>query len=239
VGIETTDDNEDYKAIFEGLELGTEATRTGIIDNARKSGYIELKKDTYYILPGGEFLIQSLLQMKINMDKYKTSQLGQALKKVYRGTMEIEESVKLAEGEIAEVFSKKEETNLALDSETGFFGDVVAKCPLCGKDVKRFRTFYGCTGYKDGCKFLVSTSICGRAISIANLQLLIETGHTGVIQGFVSSKTQKTFDAALKLENGRAVFDFEKRAPQTQPLHQDLPIWDGEGAPLPEPPPIE
>lgn len=34
------DDTDDYKAIFEGLELGTEATRTGIIDNARKSKYI-------------------------------------------------------------------------------------------------------------------------------------------------------------------------------------------------------
>ena len=239
LGVETTDDNEDYKAIFEGLELGTEATRTGIIDNARKSGYIDLKKDTYYILPGGEFLIESLLQMKINMDKYKTSQLGQALKKVYRGTMEIEESVKLAEAEIADVFAKKEETDLSIDSETGFFGDVVAKCPICGKDIKRFRTFYGCTGYKDGCKFLVSIQICGRAISVANLQRLIETGHTAVIQGFVSSKTQKTFDAALKLENGRAVFDFEKRVQSTRSLRQDLPIWDGEGAPLPEPPPIE
>ena len=52
-------------------------------------------------------------------------------------------------------------------------------------------------------------------------------------------KTQKTFDAALKLENGRAVFDFEKRAPVAHGPRQDLPIWDGEGAPLPEPPPIE
>ena len=43
------DDLDEYKAIFEGLELGTEATRTGIIDNAIKSKYIELKKDTYYI----------------------------------------------------------------------------------------------------------------------------------------------------------------------------------------------
>ena len=240
MGTEPGDDNEDYKAIFEGLELGTEATRTGIIDNARKSGYIDLKKDTYYILPGGIFLIESLLQMKINMDKYKTSQLGQALKKVYRGTMEIEESVKLAESEIAEVFSKKEESNLAIDSETGFFGDVVAQCPLCGKDVKRFRTFYGCTGYKEnGCRFSVNTAICGRAISVANLNLLITEGHTGVIQGFISSKTGKNFDAALKLEGGRAVFDFEKRTSTISPQHQDLPIWDGDGAPLPEPPPIE
>ena len=234
-GTETTDDTEDYRAIFEGLELGTEATRTGIIDNARKSGYIELKKDVYTILPGGEFLIQALTQMQITMDKYKTSQLGQALKKVYRGNMTVEESVALARKEIQEVFDKKADADLSLDSETGFFGDVVAKCPLCGKDIKRRRTFYGCEGYKDGCKFMVGISICQRAISVANLKLLCETGKTAVIQGFVSGRTKKPFDAALKLENGRAVFDFGSREPARP--KQDLPIWDGEGAPLPEPPP--
>ena len=34
---EEENDEEDYKAMFEGLELGTEATRTGIIDNAKKT----------------------------------------------------------------------------------------------------------------------------------------------------------------------------------------------------------
>ena len=230
------DDSEDYQAIFEGLELGTEATRTGIIDNARKSGYIDLKKDVYTILPGGEFLIEALTQMQITMDKYKTSQLGQALKKVYHGTITVRDSVKLAEQEIAEVFEKKANENLSLDSETGFFGDVVAKCPLCGKDIKRFRSFYGCTGYRDGCKFSVNISICGRVISVANLKMLTETGKTAVIQGFVSNKTKKSFDAALKLENGRALFDFERRALQAAPK-TELPVWDGDGAPLPEPPP--
>ncbi len=229
------DDSEDYRAIFEGLELGTEATRTGIIDNARKSGYIDLKKDVYSILPGGEFLIESLLQMQITMDKYKTSQLGQALKKVYRGSMSIGESVKLAEAEIQEVFDKKSDATFAQESDTGFFGDVVATCPLCGKDVTRKQTFYGCAGYKDGCKFLVGTSICKRVISVALLKELIQNGRTQVLQGFVSSKTGKTFEAALKLENGRAVFEFEKRAPkQVQaPIFSSL---EGEEIPLPEPP---
>ena len=230
------DDSEDYQAIFEGLELGTEATRTGIIDNARKSGYIELKKDVYSILPGGEFLIESLTQMQITMDKYKTSQLGQALKKVYRGSMTVEESVRLAEMEIQEVFEKKADAVFVRESDTGFFGDVVAKCPLCGRDMKRQRSFYGCSGYKEGCKFSVNTAICGRTISVAYLRELTETGRTSVISGFVSPKSGKSFDAALKLENGRAVFDFEKR--QARPAQpQNIPVWDGEGAPLPEPPP--
>ena len=229
------DDSEDYRAIFEGLELGTEATRTGIIDNARKSGYIDLKKDVYTILPGGEFLIESLLQMQINMDKYKTSQLGQALKSVYRGKMSVGESVKLAEGEINEIFLKKTDENFAKNSDTGFFGDVIAKCPLCGRDLRRMRSFYGCAGYKEGCKFSVNISICSRVISIAMLKELVENGRTEVISGFVSPKSGKSFDAALKLENGRAVFDFERRA-NTRPV-VELPVGDGDQPPLPEPPP--
>lgn len=100
------DDSEDYRAIFEGLELGTEATRTGIINNARKSKYIQLKKDVYTILPDGEFLIDSLKSMQISMDKYKTSTLGQALKKVYRGDISVDECVLLAEKEISEIFAR-------------------------------------------------------------------------------------------------------------------------------------
>ena len=230
-----TDDSEDYKAIFEGLELGTEATRTGIIDNARKSGYIDLKKDVYTILPGGEFLIESLLQMQISMDKYKTSQLGQALKKVYRGNMSVMESVKLAERELAEVFEKKADVDPQRDSDIGFFGDVVGTCPNCGKEIKRFRNFYGCTGYKEGCRFLVNTSICQRAISVGNVRLLINEGRTGLIQGFVSPKTGKRFDAVLKMVDGRAVFEFENRSRPT--VDAPLPMGSDDAPPLPEPPP--
>ena len=230
-----TDDREDYQAIFDGLELGTEATRTGIIDNARKSGYIDLKKDVYTILPGGEFLIESLIQMQITMDKYKTSQLGQALKKVYRGEISVGDSVRLAEGEIREVFEHKSDATFVRESDTGFFGDVVATCPMCGREMRRQRSFYGCSGYKDGCKFSVNTSICGRVISIEHLKELTEQGRTSVIEGFVSSRTGKSFDAALKLENGRAVFDFERKQPRA-PM-EAVPVWDGgEQPPLPEPP---
>ena len=229
------DDSEDYQAIFEGLELGTEATRTGIIDNARKSGYIDLKKDVYTILPGGEFLIESLLQMQINMDKYKTSELGQALKKVYRGNMSVRDSVRLAEAEIREVFEKKDDAEFARQSDTGFFGDVVATCPLCGKEVKRQRSFYGCSGYKEGCKFSVNISICSRVISIAMLNELLTNGQTPIISGFVSPRTGKSFDAALRLENGRAVFDFERRA-NTRPI-MEMPVGGSDQPPLPEPPP--
>ena len=216
---EAENDEEDYRAIFEGLELGTEATRTGIIDNARKSGYIELKKDVYTILPGGEYLIEQLSQMNISMDKYKTSVLGQALKKVYRGSITVNDSVKQACDEINEVFEKKE-CEIGLDTDTGFFGDVVGKCPLCGKDVARDRYGYGCTGYKDGCKFRFHSLICKRAISLNNAKLLLSEGKTAEIFGF-SSKDGRQFNSRLVLDGDKVVFE-KKQASPKKPVETEL-----------------
>jgi len=207
------DDEDDYKAIFEGLELGTEATRTGIIDNARKSEYIQLKKDVYTILPQGIFLIEALSRLNIIMDKYKTSQMGQALKKIYRGDITIKDGVTLAQNEISEVFNHEvttENTPVEKDMNTGCYGDVVGKCPLCGKEIVRGKFSYGCRGFKEGCNFKVGIYICGRPISVSNIKLLLETGTTSKIQGFVSKKSGKTFDGRLKLENGEAKFDFSQ-----------------------------
>ena len=203
---EEVDDTEDYKAIFEGLELGTEATRTGIIDNAKKSEYIALKKDVYTILPAGEFLINSLMQMEISMDKYKTSEMGKALKKVFRDEMTIEDSVDLARKEIQEVFTKKD-VAIEKDTDIGFYGDVVGKCPMCGNEVIKNRYAYGCRDYQN-CKFRISTQICGRWISKSNVEKLLSEGVTSQIEGFVS-KNGKNFNAKLKLDSeNKVVFDF-------------------------------
>ena len=205
---EEENDDEEYKAIFEGLELGTEATRTGIIDNAKKSKYIELKKDVYRILPDGEHLIESLARMNISMDKYKTAEVGKALKKVFKGEFEIGDSIRIAQKEISDVFVKREAPP-ETDTDDGFFGDIAGKCPLCGENVVRTSFGYGCSGYREkGCRFGVSNVICSRVISISNMKQLLETGKTYKIDGFISKKNGKSFAAHLKLENGRAVFDF-------------------------------
>lgn len=204
---ESDSDVEDYRAIFEGLELGTEATRTGIIDNARKSGYIDLKKDVYTILPGGIYLIESLMQMQISMDKYKTSELGKALKKVFHGQISVAESVSLAEKEIGEVFQKRE-MPIELDTDTGLYGDEVGVCPVCGNKVVKGKYGYGCLGYKEGCKFRINSYICKRPISISNARRLLSEGSTAQIEGFIS-KNGKPFKAKLRLDNeNKVIFDF-------------------------------
>ena len=204
------DDAEDYRAIFEGLELGTEATRSGIIDNAKKSGYIALKKDVYTILPGGEYFIESLGRLSISMDKYKTSELGKALKKVYHGEMTVDDSVRLAEAEIREVFNKGASGPTEIKGvDTGKYGEIVGLCPLCGRNVVRGKYSYGCMGFNDGCKFRVGVNICHRDIPINEVRRLLAEGSTATINGFIS-KNGKYFDARLILKDGNAVFDFTK-----------------------------
>ncbi len=203
---EDNDDTDDYRAIFEGLELGTEATRTGIIDNARKSKYIDLKKDVYTILPMGEYLIESLMQMQINMDKYKTSEMGKALKQVYRNEITIDNSVDLAKKEINSIFNQKK-LPIEEDFDNGFYGDYIGKCPLCGKDVLKNRYGYGCIGYKEGCKFKINGVICKRVISKNNAKKILDEGRSSKIKGFVS-KTGKTFDAYIKISDGKLDFEF-------------------------------
>jgi len=200
------DDAEEYRAMLEGVELGTEATRTGIIDNARKSGYIQLKKDVYTILPDGIYFIEALSRLDISMDKFKTSEMGKSLKKVYRGEMDISDSTALAVEEIKRFFEPKS-ASVDEDTDTGFFGDVIGKCPLCGRDVKRGKYSYGCMGYKEGCKFSIRAYMCQRAVSVSNAKMLLEEGRSSKIKGFISQKGNK-FDAFLKIEDGKCVFDF-------------------------------
>ena len=216
------DDSEDYRAVLEGLELGTEATRTGIIDNARKSKYIALNKDVYSILPDGEYLISSLERLQINMDKFKTAELGRALKSVYRGKMTVEESVEIAAKEIRAVFLAKGDAIGQAPGEsgqTGRLGEIVGDCPLCGKHVVRGRFRYGCMGYSEGCSFSIPMNLCHRDVPLGAARDLLTVGRTLPISGFVS-KNGKPFTASLALEGEKVVFvfsDTEGTSPKDPP----------------------
>ncbi|MBQ3074503.1 MAG: topoisomerase C-terminal repeat-containing protein, partial [Clostridia bacterium] len=161
----------------------------------------------YTILPDGKYLIEQLSLMGISMDKFKTATTGKALKQVFRGELAVDGAVDIAKNEIRAVFEKGGEGS---DFDIGFFGDKVGKCPLCGGDVVKGKYSYGCRGYKEGCKFRLNLSICRRAIPIHQAKKLLAEGSTDLLTGFISPRTGNAFDARLRLEDGKAVFDFNK-----------------------------
>ncbi len=205
------DDSEEYRAVFEGLELGTEATRTGIIDNARKSEYILLKNNTYTILEGGRYLIETLEKLKISMDKYKTAELGKALKKVYRGEMRVADSVTLAQKEIAEVFSHRHiriERAYTPREKGKIVGGEVGRCPLCSTAVKIGENGWVCES--KSCSFSIPKTLCRHTIDEKELSALLSSEATDYATDFIS-RSGKPFTARLKIEKGRVVFEFPDR----------------------------
>ena len=190
-------DEEDYKAIFKGLELGTEATRTGIIENAKKSGYISLKKDVYRIENNGKFLIEQLKILNISMDKYKTSTLGQALKKVYGDEISVSDCVEIAKKEISEVFKNGK------TEDVGLYGEEVGICPVCGEKIVRGRYSYACRKFQKGCNFRIGLNILGATVTKEDVRKILTEGKTD-IKNFVS-KNGKKFSCALKLTDKNEV----------------------------------
>ena len=157
----------------------------------------------YRIEKGGRFLIEQLKDMNISMDKYKTSQLGQALKRVYRSEITIDDSVKIAKEEIASVFNN--DKNLG----TGFYGDEIGICPLCGGKVIRDRHNYACKNSIDKCTFKMNFKILGESITKEQASKILQTGSSDSLN--FQSKSGKQFSSKLKLENGKLVFDFESK----------------------------
>ena len=142
------------------------------------------------------------------MDKYKTSEMGKSLKRVFRGEIKAEDSVKLAQQEIAEIFRNGGTSTVAEKIDTGSLGEIVGPCPLCGKNVIRGKAGYGCMGYKDGCEFRIGLAICKKTIPIMEIRRLLATGSTVKLSGFIS-KTGKTFRGKLVIKDGAVVFNFD------------------------------
>ncbi|MBJ6361824.1 DNA topoisomerase III [Paenibacillus sp. GCM10012307] len=68
-------------------------------------------------------------------------------------------------------------------------------CPICKKPVTEKGNFYGCSGFKEGCKFTLPKEFLGRAITANQIRKLLKSGKTDVIKGFEAKG--KKFDAAI------------------------------------------
>lgn len=86
-------------------------------------------------------------------------------------------------------------------------GKGLGACPLCGKAVVEQEKSFGCSGWREGCKFTIWKTIAGKKISAKMAQTLLSRGRTSLLKGF-KSKAGKPFDAYLKLEEGVVRFEF-------------------------------
>ena len=145
---ENNNEDEDYKAIFEGVEIGTQATRTGIIENAIKVGYISRKQDVFSIEDKGVKFIETLNLLGIDLYKEKIVEFSKSLKQIFSKKKSVEEIIKEAEIELRNIVNK----DIKIEKYTQE-KEVIGKCPLCGSHIYENQKSYYCSNYKEGCKF--------------------------------------------------------------------------------------
>ena len=83
----------------------------------------------------------------------------------------------------------------------------LGNCPQCAAEVREQPRSYSCSGWKQGCKFVIWKVIAGKKISIRTAKTLLAKGQTKPLKGF-KSKDGKPFEARLKLVEGEVRLDY-------------------------------
>lgn len=205
------DDEADSQILKEIEGIGTEATRSGIIETIKKNDYIHVKKNIVSVTDKGIILCEAIKGNLLSSPSM-TAQWESYLKKIGegKGSMEsfltnvtkflnktIDEAPKMIKSSGVSQAVKQQQKSITIGT-----------CPVCKKGgmVDR-KTFYSCSEYQSGCKFSISKTIASKKVTQKNIIDLLEKSETSKIKGF-KSKAGKPFDAMLVIEKGKVGFKF-------------------------------
>lgn len=215
--IEDKDETEILKEV-EGL--GTEATRSGIIETLKRHNYIKVTKNIVSITDKGRVLCQAI-EGNLLSSPSMTAKWENYLRKIGNG----EGSQDRFLGSIAKfIYSLINETPTQLKTKNitiklpprepsskyaKFKQEPIAPCPKCGQgSIVARKNFYGCTNYKNGCTQTFNGFFLKKKITPSQIKLLCTKGITNTIKGFEAENGQK-FDAKLALEEGKVKLEFK------------------------------
>ena len=202
-------------ALEKQYKIGTPATQSSFIPKLIQSGYVEEKKGKYYATTLGKQYIESLSAVPELSNPNLATAFEEKLESIENEKLSLADfKAEMVEKqkELIEKFKTADKLEKKEGSDSGKAGSKsLGVCPLCGKDVVENKKGYGCTGWKDGCKFTIWKTIAGKEITTAQAKELIEKGRTSkIIKGF-KKKDGGSFNAYLvRKEDGSIGFDFKK-----------------------------
>ncbi len=212
-------EDQDETEILQEIEgLGTEATRSGIIETIKKHGYIQVTKNIVSLTDKGRILCEaiegSLLASPSMTAKWETylRKIGNGegagkhfldnIGKFIHSLIEtVPRQIESASFQVKHIPSTKKATTRR--------NVEVAPCPTCKKGMIVTRKgFYGCSSYKEGCKQTFPGIFLKKKLTPTQVKLLCTKGRTNVIKGFVAKSGGK-FNATLVLEGTALKLEFE------------------------------
>ena len=205
------DDSQEYKNILKGIEIGTEATRTGIIQNAKKYDYITQSKQTFSITQKGIYFIETLDKLKIDLYKEKTVETSTLQKQVYKNELSIEECIEKIKKQIGEIMQN--DINI---EKMEIEKEIIGICPRCKSNIYESPKSYYCCGYnrkENPCTFSIWKENTffenkGKKLTKSMVKSLLKKGYVEV-KGFKSKEKNKEYDAKVVLKDTGKYVNFE------------------------------
>ena len=145
--------------------IGTPATRAAIIETLLSRNYIRREKKLLLATDMGRCLI-ALIRDPLLKSPEMTGEWEEKLKQIERQKMDAGEFMDGIRGYIR---------GLIQNSSTDRLDAVrIGSCPLCGKDVIKGRSAYGCSGWKEGCTFVFSPDYKGLPLAAHQIRVLLQ-----------------------------------------------------------------
>jgi DNA topoisomerase-3 len=201
-------EEKEYKNLMKGKGLGTQSTRAGIIETLKKREYIYEKGKQIISTEKGRQLI-SLVDEKLKSAEL-TGEWEYKLLQVEQGKIkeaDFYSELLMYVNDICSLF-KNADDSFAEKMKIAVSADQYP-CPVCKQGKILINKGGAFCSDQTNCGFKAWRIVAKKSLNDNSLETLIKKGKTGVIKGF-EGKNGK-FDAALKIEGNKVVFEFPKK----------------------------
>ena len=198
-------EDEEYNLMLKGIEIGTVATRSSIIEKAIKLGYIREDKGTFYIDKLGIDLINTLNKLDIDLYKNKTVELSQILKQVYKNDISKEKALEFFSRDLSSMINNAKQIEVNKIETPKVEKEIIGKYPKCGKNVYESEKSFYCEGYKaePKCSFSIWKNNKffedkGKKVTKTVAKSLLSKGKVNV-KGFKKKDGTGSYDATVNM----------------------------------------
>lgn len=198
----------DYMKIH---NIGTGATRDSLLKElterkgSNKVSAIE-KKGKYFVSTNFARKVDELIPDELKSIDF-LSTIDTKLAEIQTGTLSLKQFLAIMEDDFSIMYKKMTKNKQIIISNGKPEKKSIGNCPLCGKPINENSKAYGCSGYKEGCKFTIWKTVAGKKLPMSAVKMLIAGKETDLVKGFKSRSGNK-FNAKLKLKVDGTGVDF-------------------------------
>lgn len=200
-----TNTDEMMNAILSGFSIGTPATRAETINKLKDIGYIKAKGKNLITTELGRTIVE-IFPAKELLDLEYTGKLEKTLSDIEKGKYKKEDFLDFIYEFTTQSVDKIKNDNSLLHKfkvQLPEGKEIIGKCPICGNAIVEAEKSFGCTNWKNGCRYTIwkndkYIASFGKVVSKEMVKILLQNGKVGFRN--LKSKKGNTFSAYFKYE---------------------------------------